>query len=61
MVNLIKEVRAFKTKNSKSMKAEIELTLEKNMYAKLKPVLTDLKSVTNAKNINLGNKFEIKF
>jgi len=60
MINIIKEVRTFKTKNNKSMKAEIELTLEKDLHQKLKHVLGDLKSVTNAKNINFGDKFEIK-
>ena len=61
MMGIIKEVRAFKTKNSKSLKQEIELTLEKNLHSKLKHVLGDLKSVTNAKNINFGSKFEVKF
>src|SRR3989344_1950223 len=60
MINIIKEVRTFKTKNNKSMKAEIELTLEKDLHQKLKHVLGDVKSVTNAKNINFGDKFEIK-
>ncbi len=61
MINIIKEVRAFKTKNNKSLKQEIELTLEKDSHAKLKHVLGDLKSVCNAKNINFSDKFEIKF
>ena len=61
MINIIKEVRTFKTKNNKSLKAEIELTLEKSMHSKLKHVLADLKAVTNAKNINFNDKFEVKF
>jgi len=61
MLNVIKEVRAYKTKNNKSLKAEIELILSKDMHAKLKHVLADLKAVTNAKNINFGDKFDIKF
>ena len=61
MINIIKEVRTFKTKNNKSLKAEIELTFEKNVHQKLKHVLGDLKSVCNAKNINFGNNFEVKF
>ena len=61
MINIIKEVRTFKTKNNKSLKEEVELTLEKNVHQKLQHVLADLKSVCNAKNINFGSKFEVKF
>jgi valyl-tRNA synthetase len=61
MINIIKEVRTFKTKNNKSLKQEIELTLEKKLHSKLQHVLGDLKAVCNAKNINFSDKFEIKF
>ena len=60
IINVIKEVRSFKTKNNKSLKQEIELILEKNLHQKIKYVLADLKAVCNAKHINFGDKFEVK-
>ncbi len=61
MISIIREVRQFKSQNNKSLKAEIELTIEKKLHSKLKHILGDLKSVCNAKNIIFGDKLEIKW
>jgi valyl-tRNA synthetase len=61
LIKLISEVRQFKSKNNKSLKEPINITLEKSKHQKLKHVLADFKAVTNAININFGEKFEIKF
>ena len=60
MINLIREVRQFKSKHKKSLKEHVNLTLIKTKEKELKNVLGDLKAVTNS-TINFGNKFEIKF
>jgi valyl-tRNA synthetase len=59
-IPILSEVRQYKAKNQKSLKAEIILTLEKEKLKAIKPVLDDLKAVCNAKDIKEG-KFEIKF
>jgi len=61
IVNLISEVRQFKSKSNKSLKEPVNITLPKNKHQELKHVLADFKSVCNAKNINFGEKFEIEF
>jgi valyl-tRNA synthetase len=53
-------IRTAKTKARKSMNSEIILTLSKEDHKKLKDVLEDLKSVTNAKEIKEG-KFKVEF
>ena len=60
-IDIISQVRQFKTKNQKSLKIEITLTLDKKSQNKLKNVLQDIKAVTNAREINFGSKFEVKF
>ncbi len=57
-IQIISEVRKFKSKNNKSLKTEISLTLENTDENLLKPFLEDLKAVTFAKEIKFG-KFEI--
>ena len=59
-ISIIKEVRQFKSKNNKSLKQEIDLTLEKETYKKINLVLDDLKAVTNSKKIDFSDKFEVK-
>ncbi len=60
VLEIIKLARQFKSKNNKSLKAEIDLVLEKTDEKLLKNMLSDLKSTVNAKTIAFGN-FEIKF
>ncbi|MEW6063559.1 MAG: valine--tRNA ligase [Nanoarchaeota archaeon] len=60
-VKILSEVRQFKTKNNKSLKEQVILTLDKKDKEKLEPVLADLKATANAKEINEGNNFEVKF
>ncbi len=60
ILEIISKVRQEKSKNQKSMKAEIILTIEKQEKAKLKDVLDDLKNVCNAGEIKEG-KFNVEF
>ncbi|UZE94168.1 MAG: valine--tRNA ligase [Candidatus Pacearchaeota archaeon] len=59
-IEIIGKVRQYKTKNQKSLKAEIILTLDKDKIKELKPFIQDLAAVTKAKEIKTG-KFDIKF
>ncbi len=61
LINLISEVRQFKSKNNKSLKEPVNITLSKSKHQELKHVLADFKAVANAKNINFEEKFEISF
>jgi len=61
VISIIQEARKFKTLNKKSLKEEIFIKLEKQDYDLLKDVMGDLKSVTNAKNISVADKFELSF
>lgn len=58
-INIIQQVRQFKSKAQKSMKAPIILTLDKKHEKTLKPFLKDLKAVTVAKEVKFG-KFSIE-
>ncbi len=60
MLNTIHKVRQEKSNAKKSMKSEITLTIEKKDIEKLKDVLQDLKSVTNALEIKEG-RFNVEF
>ena len=60
LVNIITLVRKEKSKFQKSMKAQIILTLEREVQDNLKLLLMDLKAVTNAVKIREG-KFNIEF
>jgi len=59
LLEIIELVRRAKSEAKKSMKSEIILTLSREDMLLLKEVLSDLKSVSNAKEIKEG-KFEIK-
>jgi len=59
-LNILGKVRQEKSNAKKSMKAEIILTIEKGDYEKIKEMLDDLKSVTNAKDVKIGN-FKVEF
>ena len=43
------------------MNSKIELTLESNVYSYIKDLLLDLKNVSNADKVELGDRFEVKF
>jgi valyl-tRNA synthetase len=60
MVEILTKVRQEKSIAKKSMKSEIILTLEKEQLDKIKDMLDDFKSVTNAKEIKPGN-FKVEF
>ncbi len=60
-IEIIAEVRKFKTQHQKSLKTEINLVLDKKDEKLLKPFLEDLKAVTYAKKIDFGAKFSISF
>jgi len=59
-IEILGKVRQIKTKNQKSLKAEIILTVEKDNLQILNPVLKDLKAVVNAKEIKEGC-FDVMF
>ena len=53
-INIILEVRKFKTQHKKSLKTEINLSLDKSDKMLLEPFLDDLKAVTFAKKIEFN-------
>ncbi|MBU2523050.1 MAG: valine--tRNA ligase [Nanoarchaeota archaeon] len=59
-IGIMQQVRQFKSRNGKSLKAPIILTIEKGHEKVLKEFLKDLKAVCSANEIKFG-KFEIKF
>ena len=59
-MNIVKEVRMFKTKQQKSLKEPVKLTLLKKYKQKFdKSLLADLQSTTNATQMKFGNAFEV--
>jgi len=60
LLKILKKVRQEKSKNKKSVKAEILLTIEKKDKEKLKEIIPDLMSVTSSKEIKEG-KFKVEF
>jgi len=60
LIDAIGKIRQEKSQAKKPMNSEIILTLEKKDNDKLKGLLDDLKSVTNAKEIREG-KFDVEF
>lgn len=59
-IDIISKVRQFKSKNNKSLKTEIILTIDSKNKNIVKPFIEDLKAVTNAKEIKY-NKFKVEF
>lgn len=57
-MDIISKVRQYKTQNQKSMKTEVKLTIDEK---ELKPVLEDLKAVTNAVDVKFGKNLKIEF
>jgi valyl-tRNA synthetase len=60
LLSVITDVRREKSKQEKSVKAGIVLTIDKKTKEALKDVLDDLRSVLNAKEIKKG-KFSVEF
>lgn len=60
ILEVISKVRQEKTKAKKSMNSEIILTIEPENIKTLKPMLQDIKGVTNASEIKEG-KFNVEF
>jgi len=60
-VNVLSEVRQAKTKNNKSMKEEIALTLPNKTKSLLLSSIDDLKAVTRAREIKSGSKLKIEW
>lgn len=58
-LGILEEVRKVKSEAQKSMKAEVEIVLEKKIYKNLEKTLEDLKNVTNAVSVESGNKTKI--
>ena len=59
LIEIISNVRSFKTSQQKSLKEEVSLTLP--LKFKNSEFLPDLKTVTNSREIKFGNKLDIKF
>ena len=59
-VDVLQNVRKWKSNNQKPMNSEIILTLNPNEYSILKDLFEDLKNVTNAKEIKIG-EFKVEF
>ncbi len=59
-IKLLSKIRQEKSKAEKSVKAEIIFTISSGNLKKLKPVLSDFKSVINAREIKTG-KFGVEF
>jgi len=60
LLDIISKVRMEKSKAQKSMKAEIILTLEKDVQDKLKTIISDLRAVMSVKEIKTG-RFKVEF
>ena len=59
-IDIIEKVRKEKSENDKSLKAPIRLSVEKDEKEKLEGMVEDLKSVTNAREINT-DQFNVEF
>lgn len=60
-VEIISQIRKWKTKEKKSMNAECIISLDKENYNLHKDLLGDLKDVMNAKEIKTSKQFRIDF
>lgn len=58
-IKIVQEVRKFKTMNKKSLKEEVIIKLNKKDYNIIGNTLDDLKAVTNAREIIIGDKFKV--
>jgi len=60
-VEILADVRKFKTENGKSLKEEVILILSENDFKLLKDCMDDFKAACQAKEIKSGNKFFVIF
>jgi len=60
MIEIITKVRQKKSKENKSMKAEIILTIPESDYQAIKPTINDIQAVTSSKEIKQG-QFNVEF
>ncbi len=61
LLKTISDIRQEKSKNQKAMNSEIILTLKKETLESLKPVLEDLKNVSNSREVTEGKEFKVEF
>ena len=61
LIEIISQVRKWKTQHQKPMNSEIVLIILEQQYKILKDVLHDLKDVTNAREIRKGKQFRVEF
>ncbi len=61
VVHIVSKVRQFKAKNNQSLKVPVVLTLEKRYKKEFKDVMEDLKATLNAKKVNFGSSFNVRF
>jgi len=61
IVNVVENVRRWKSKEQKAMNSEINLTLLKEELVSLEECLEDLKNVTGAVEIKEGKQFRVDF
>ena len=59
VIEVLKDVRQFKSQNGKSVKAEVDLVLDAKDKILLRDVIDDLRSTANARTIEYGN-FSVK-
>jgi valyl-tRNA synthetase len=60
LLDTLSRIRQEKSKNQKAMNSEISMIIPPETYKELKPLLKDLKSVTNSSDIREG-KFSVEF
>ena len=61
LIDVLEDVRREKTNMQKPMNAECNLIISEKTYDKIKDMIEDLKSVTNAQEIKSGKEFKISF
>ena len=61
VINIISQVRQYKSKHKKSLKTPITLTLNKQLKRNITPFIDDLKAAINAKEIKFDTKLKIVF
>tara|TARA_Y100000310_G_C20676983_1_gene813664 strand:- start:2520 stop:3152 length:633 start_codon:yes stop_codon:yes gene_type:complete len=60
-VEILGEVRKFKSDNGKSLKEEVDVVLVEEDFKLLEKCMDDFKATTNAKSVESGKEFSIKF
>ena len=60
-IELLAEVRKFKSDNGKSLKEEVDIVLAEDDFKLLEKCMDDFRATTSAKSVKLGKEFIIKF